>query len=471
MLIVVCVIAIGKYIYNRYTPNMKTVLFSLLLLSAQFSAAQSSAGRYMKAVNSGCLVWNENYSPGDSVSWTGSCKKKYAEGIGVLTWFGNNTVYARYEGEMKMGIPNGKGTYVFTDWCTMEGNFVNGILQGEGKINYVSGGKLEGNFVNGSLLRLNAVCMNALKKNTISLRDTTSIYLGDGASDTLYYYSIVPPTTIKGVLALFPATYETTENVISCNQQLIEKGFEKGIMTIVISANYNRGMESDPLSLAFFNQVFSDAIVRYKAPADKFILSGFSLGGNNALHYAEMSNDKRYSTSIRPLAVIGVDPPVDCAGLYKRAEYEIGVYTKDSVVLTPGMQGALNEDRYIINFYTTTYGGSPDKYPERYIEGSEFSYDQPDGGNAKYLLNVPVRIYCDPDIVWQLENRNRSYYQMSAADQTAMINFLRINGNKRAEFIPAVGKGYRLDGARHPHSWSVIDPDECLNWMLGLMAE
>jgi hypothetical protein len=450
---------------------MKTVLFLLTLFICKFGAAQAPAGRFMKAENCGCLVWNENYLPGDSFSWSGACKKKYADGAGVLTWFGGNTVYARYTGEMKMGKPNGKGTFVFTDWCTMEGNFVNGVMQGSGKINYVSGAKLEGNFVNGSLLNLNAVCMNALKKNMIPLHDTSSIYVSDGDSDTLYYYSIVPPTTVKGVLALFPATYETTENAISCNQQLIEKAYEKGIMTIVVSANYNRGMESDPLSLVFFNQVFSDAIVRYKAPPEKFILSGFSLGGNNALHYTIMANDKRYSTSIRPLAVIAADPPVDCAGLYKRAEREIAVYTRDTAALTPGMQGALGEDRYIINFYTTNYGGSPDQYPLRYIEGSEFSYDQPDGGNAKYLLNVPVRIYCDPDIVWQLENRNRSYYQMNAADQAAMINFLRIGGNKRAEFIAATGKGYRLDGTRNPHSWSVIDADECLNWMLGLMAE
>ncbi|MGL5891196.1 MAG: hypothetical protein ACRC3B_15005 [Bacteroidia bacterium] len=449
---------------------MKTALFIAALFVGQLCTAQTSAGRYMKSANSGCLVWNENYSPGDSVLWTGSCKKKYAEGNGVLTWFVNNTVHARYEGEMKMGQPNGKGIYVFTDWCSMEGDFVNGILHGYGKITYVEGAALEGRFVNGSLLKLNATCMAALKKNNLQLRDTSSIYISDADSDTLYYYSIVPQITPVGVLALFPATYETTENVISCNQQLIEKAFEKGMMTIVISANYNRSMESDPLSLVFFNQVFSDAIVRYKAPPDKFILSGFSLGGNNALHYTEMSRDKRYITSIRPLAVIAVDPPVDCAGLYRRAENEIAVYARDTMPLSIGKQGALSENHYIINYYNTKYGGSPDKKPAAYIEGSEFSYDQPDGGNAKYLLNVPVRIYCDPDIVWQLENRSRSYYGMNAADQAAMINFLRINGNTKAEFIPAIGKGYRLDGTRHPHSWSVIDPDECLNWMLSLLA-
>lgn len=78
-------------------------------------------------------------------------------------------------------------------------------------------------------------------------------------------------------------------------------------------------------------------------------------------------------------------------------------------------------------------------------------------------------MYCDPDILWALRERNRDYYDMNAADLSAMINFLNLNGNKEAEFIPALGKGYRLDGTRHPHSWSIVDPVDCLNWVLNIL--
>jgi len=27
-------------------------------------------------------------------------------------------------------------------------------------------------------------------------------------------------------------------------------------------------------------------------------------------------------------------------------------------------------------------------------------------------------------------------------------------------------KGYRLDGRRHPHSWSIVEPVDCINWIL-----
>jgi hypothetical protein len=55
---------------------------------------------------------------------------------------------------------------------------------------------------------------------------------------------------------------------------------------------------------------------------------------------------------------------------------------------------------------------------------------------------------------------------MNALDGAAMINRLHIDGNERAEFVNALGKGYRPDGTRHPHSWSLAAPEECVDWVL-----
>lgn len=55
---------------------------------------------------------------------------------------------------------------------------------------------------------------------------------------------------------------------------------------------------------------------------------------------------------------------------------------------------------------------------------------------------------------------------MNALDQTAMINELHQEGNDRAEFINALGKGYRPNGMRHPHSWSLVEPIDCINWIM-----
>ncbi len=51
----------------------------------------------------------------------------------------------------------------------------------------------------------------------------------------------------------------------------------------------------------------------------------------------------------------------------------------------------------------------------------------------------------------------------------AVINQLHLLGNEQAEYINALGKGYRMDGRRHPHSWSIVDAEDCVDWLLGCM--
>ncbi|HAO29041.1 MAG TPA: hypothetical protein DCQ68_18025 [Chryseobacterium indologenes] len=95
-----------------------------------------------------------------------------------------------------------------------------------------------------------------------------------------------------------------------------------------------------------------------------------------------------------------------------------------------------------------------------------FSYREKDGGNAKYLLNIPILIYTEPGIIWQMENRGRDIYDLNVADITAMINLLRLKGHKNADLVITNDRGIRPDGTRHPHSWSIMDSKECLLWIL-----
>jgi hypothetical protein len=38
--------------------------------------------------------------------------------------------------------------------------------------------------------------------------------------------------------------------------------------------------------------------------------------------------------------------------------------------------------------------------------------------------------------------------------------------NKKIELIKTENKGYRNDGNRHPHSWSIVEVDDLLRWIL-----
>lgn len=445
---------------------MRIISFCVLILFSLQGYSQT--GKFVADEKNGCLVWSEEYSPTDRIQWNGGCKGGYADGQGVLKWYEEEKLTATYTGQMLRGRITGTGKFVINDFATYRGYFLNGVLNGKGAVYFNNGGKTIGNFDHGTFLNLEDKYLPLLEKRYVGSLDTTGIY-SESADKRLFYYTLVPHGKIKAVLALFPSTGETVENVISCNRILIQLAFKNNILPVILSANYNNTLESHPAALDFFNVVFNDVINKFKAPKDKFILSGLSLGGMNALQYTEMSRSTKYTTAIKPLAVIGVDPPVDMTDLYNGAKQQIRRYEKEGAGLSESKKMALKEDRFLIDGFERLYGGTPEQVPDKYVAGSQFSRNEDDGGNAKYLIDVPVRLYCDPDIVWQLKNKGRDYYNMNAANLSAMINFLMEKGNKQAELIPAIGKGFRVDGKRHPHSWSIVDPGDCIKWMNDLV--
>jgi len=72
------------------------------------------------------------------------------------------------------------------------------------------------------------------------------------------------------------------------------------------------------------------------------------------------------------------------------------------------------------------FGGSPEEHPENYVKYSIYSQSEKDGGNARYLINIPIRLYTEPGIIWQMENRHNDLYDLNCTDISAMINFITI---------------------------------------------
>jgi hypothetical protein len=304
-------------------------------------------------------------------------------------------------------------------------------------------------------INLNERYTDHLERNVVNIIDRTNIYVNDGESQELFYYALVPKDSIVGTLVLFPPTWQRAKNVINHNIELVKQAYFKNLLVIIPSINYNLCL--DDVSLSFINQSINDVLERYAPPSDKFVVGGFSLGGMNAIRYTEMAYENDAITAIKPAAVYGVDPPLDLARLY---------HSFLRTIEKNYSQPAMNEAKDYIGKLNHQFGGSPEKFADVYVKYSMYSKSQKDGGNAKYLASVPVRIYCDPDIDWQLSNRRMDYYDMNAVDQTAMINHLLLMGNEEAEFINSLGKGYRLDGRRHPHSWSLVAPKECVEWIM-----
>jgi hypothetical protein len=181
------------------------------------------------------------------------------------------------------------------------------------------------------------------------------------------------------------------------------------------------------------------------------------MGGLFSLRYTELANQDSTKTVVEPAAVFSCDGPSDLENIYNMFQMKLKKYPDNS------------EAAYGINELKKYCGGTPENVVEKYRYFSSFSHSLDDGGNAKYLISTPVRIYNDLDANWWMKNRGLDMYYMNGLDQTAMIQMLNDMGNNKAEFINAYQKGYRIEGNRHPHSWSIVEPVDCMKWILEIL--
>lgn len=412
---------------------MKKNLLHFLLIAFGFSAfAQEPEGNFLKDKKTGCTVWLKHTFIEDSVTWSGGCKNNFADGYGTIVGFTNGIQSLKYIGETTKGKPNGKGVLTF-------GNSI----------------KLEGNFFNGEPLFLNDDCLKHLHKNVVSETDTSGIYYGDNNQSQLYYHALVPDGKISGVLVLLPGTWETTEHLLSSTQALSQLAYQNNLAVIVPSINQRLTLNNEIVEL--LNNMFAHAIKKYHLPKHKFVMGGWSMGGIFSMRYTQMAKQNSLKTVVNPVAVFNCDGPCDLKNVYHNFKRKLNK--------NPGQ----SEPAYGIHELEKYCGGTPTTAPENYRYYSPYSYGEKNGGNAQYLISTPVRIYADVDPVWWMQNRNVDMYDLNALDQTAMIQLLNDIGNKQAEFINAYQKGVRLEGNRHPHSWSIIDPHDCIRWMLGFL--
>ena len=201
------------------------------------------------------------------------------------------------------------------------------------------------------------------------------------------------------------------------------------------------------------------AIKKYNLPKDHMLFTGMSLSGTRAMKFGAWCLAGNSSFGLRPKAIATCDSPLDFVRFWKGHDRSKRLELNEI---------SANEARWVTAVLEKNLGGTPYNNMEAYINYSPYCRDCPDGGNAAIYKNTYFRTYTEPDVKWWMENRGIDYCSMNAVDAAALINQLHILGNKKAELILTENKGYRPDGKRHPHSWSIVDNAELVEWVLGL---
>jgi len=257
----------------------------------------------------------------------------------------------------------------------------------------------------------------------------------------------------RGLLVLLPGRGEPANNVFRATS-LARQAAQQGFAVLVPVLNDRKYL--DTASTHFLDDAISRLVQQYPLLGRRLVLGGFSAGGQLAFAYAEKLVRDSTQHPWRVRAVLGVDPPLDLADHWERAEYHLA--TQDCPASRASDQNTLRE-------LTQALGGSPTQFPAAYLSQTAFSRSDPAGGNARWLRRVPVRLYCEPDLAfWQQDCPALQLADLNADGAAALITFLQKQGNTRAQYIKTTGKGF-VGKRRMPHSWSIVDTTDCAEWM------
>lgn len=295
-----------------------------------------------------------------------------------------------------------------------------------------------------------------IHKTVLSDKDPQGLYLNDGESELLFYHDLTPASPNGTVLVLLSGFFRDAKEVFQ-RTTLPKEASAHHIVTLVPSINSR--IHADTACFHFINTMIRDYSERTGLEVRHIIIGGISAGGIVSLTYTIWMNQHPQEHLPAPKATFTVDSPVDLANFWQ---------VEKRLVERNCSEAAVAEANYVLQYLTKYLGGAPETVPEAYQKASVFSRGDGKGGQAVYLREMPVRAYCEPDIHYHLK-KCEDYLDMNASDLSALINRLNEMGNNRAKLITTVNKGYRLDGTRHPHSWSILDSEECVTWMVGII--
>ena len=270
---------------------------------------------------------------------------------------------------------------------------------------------------------------------------------------TKNYYTIIFPSKlpIKGYIFLLPGFSETAERVMQ-QSSLPRQLAESGILTIIPTLQdgvFSFGI--DDSSQQSFKEIITDVTEKNKLTDQPFYLGGYSIGGSCILKYAEDADKK-------PNAVFAIDPPIDFEQMYNSSQrnLRLSVHTEPS-----------QESVFLIKKIKEVMNGTPENSIANYHRISPYSFSDTSQTAIRKLLKIPLRIYTEPDVHWWMKERGMDYTSMNSTFHSAMINELNRLGHGNATLITTQNKGYRKpDNSRHPHSWSIVDNDELIDWLL-----
>ncbi|WP_165731230.1 hypothetical protein [Polaribacter sp. 20A6] len=263
---------------------------------------------------------------------------------------------------------------------------------------------------------------------------------------------IKPIEDSKAVLILFGGFGEKAAD-IKREFQVLDIAKKNQISLVLM--NYSNKLwleENDKKNLATLLQ---NTLEKHNLSHKDIYIGGFSSGGIVSLLISNYITGMK-EFYIDPKGVFIADSPIDLLALYKASEINIKKNFSDV---------AVQESTWILQLFNKELGNPKDgisKYEKHAVFTSESNYTK----NLSNLKNTKIRLYTEPDLNWWKVNRKTDFEQTNAYYIQKLSKSLHKLDFKDVTYITTKNKGYRANGDRHPHSWSIIDKENLFNWIL-----
>ncbi len=188
--------------------------------------------------------------------------------------------------------------------------------------------------------------------------------------------------------------------------------------------------------------------------ASNTVIGGFSSGGNVSVLLAKALL-RSAEPPVQLKGVFAVDSPLDLVHLYECSQRDLA---------KTSFPEYKDEARYLIAFLDSALG-SPTDSLANYERAAPLLNSS---ASVAPLKDLPIRFYTEPDTAWWRANRDDSYEELNSYAMKRIHDTLVAAGNARAEYITTEGRGVQ-HGNRHPHAWSIVDEQELVKWIEGVV--
>jgi len=223
-------------------------------------------------------------------------------------------------------------------------------------------------------------------------------------------------------------------------------------MTVALM-NMNQNLWLYPADLVHLNQLLEEILDQLPEAPQRLAIGGFSSGGLVSMLWAQHLITEHSPVPIDK--VFMVDSPTDLSALYAMMQLDL---TQDY----PAWR--LEEPRWFVNQCHAAFGQG-DRLMQSLEAHSVYTHRTKNLYNISALQSIDLRFYTEPDPAWWEENRMVSYEGSNSFLIDQFETTAREAEWNNLEIIRTENRGYRSNGERHPHSWSIVDAEDLLAWI------